>query len=82
MSHTTHGYQYLTEGRYDQVAPILDILRKSVVALGLPLQSVEVEFGPSQYEFTLAPEIGIAAADAMVLFAARSNRWRVGMAIS
>jgi glutamine synthetase len=67
VSHTTHGYQYLTEGRYDQVAPILDILRKSVVALGLPLQSVEVEFGPSQYEFTLAPEIGIAAADTMVL---------------
>ena len=67
VSHTTHGYQYLTEGRYDQVAPILDILRKSVVALGLPLQSVEVEFGPSQYEFTLAPEIGIAGADAMVL---------------
>ena len=23
VSHTTHGYQYLTEGRYDQVAPIL-----------------------------------------------------------
>jgi glutamine synthetase len=67
VSHTTHGYQYLTEGRYDQVALILDILRKGVVALGLPLQSVEVEFGPSQYEFTLAPEIGIAAADAMVL---------------
>src|SRR5207248_9545124 len=50
VSHTTHGYQYLTEGRYDQVAPILDISRKSVMALALPLQSVEVEFGPSQYE--------------------------------
>src|SRR5262249_43942129 len=35
VSHTTHGYQYLTEGRYDQVASILDILRKNVVALGL-----------------------------------------------
>ena len=68
VSHTTHGYQYLTEGRYDQVAPILDVLRKSVAALGLPLQSLEVEFGPSQYEFTFAPETGLAAADAMVLF--------------
>jgi glutamine synthetase len=67
VSHTTHGYQYLTEGRYDQVAPVLDVLRKSIAAVGLLLQSVEVEFGPSQYEFTLAPEIGIAAADAMVL---------------
>ncbi|HEX4410717.1 MAG TPA: glutamine synthetase family protein [Xanthobacteraceae bacterium] len=68
VSHTTHGYQYLTEGRYDQVAPILDVLRKDIVALGLPLRSLEVEFGPSQYEFTFAPETGMAAADAMVLF--------------
>ncbi len=66
--HTTHGYQYLTEGRYDQVAPILDVLRKTLAALGLPLQSLEVEFGPSQYEFTFAPETGMAPADAMVLF--------------
>jgi glutamine synthetase len=68
VTHTTHGYQYLTEGRYDQVAPILDILRKDLAALGLPLQSLEVEFGPSQYEFTFAPQAGMAAADAMTLF--------------
>ncbi|HEX3505210.1 MAG TPA: glutamine synthetase family protein [Xanthobacteraceae bacterium] len=68
VSHTTHGFQYLTEGRYDQVAPILDVLRKAIAALGLPLQSLEVEFGPSQYEFTFAPETGMAPADAMVLF--------------
>jgi len=68
VSHTTHGYQYLTEGRYDQVAPIMDVLRTTVDALGLPLRSLEVEFGPSQYEFTFAPEIGMAPADAMVLF--------------
>ncbi len=67
VSHTTHGYQYLTEGRYDQVAPILDILRKNLVALGLPLQSIEVEFGPSQYEFTFGCETGIRAGDLMVL---------------
>jgi glutamine synthetase len=68
VSHTTHGFQYLTEGRYDQVAPILDVLRKNVAALGLPLASLEIEFGPSQYEFTFAPELGMAPADAMVLF--------------
>jgi glutamine synthetase len=67
VSHTTHGYQYLTEGRHDQVAPVLDVLHKSIAAAGLPVQTIEVEFGPSQYEFTLAPETGIAAADAMVL---------------
>ncbi len=68
VSHTTHGFQYLTEGRYDQVAPIMDVLRNNVAALGLPLRSLEVEFGPSQYEFTFAPETGMAPADAMVLF--------------
>ena len=30
--------------------------------------SLEVELGPSQYEFTFAPEHGLAAADTMVLF--------------
>jgi glutamine synthetase len=68
VSHTTHGFQYLTEGRYDQIAPIMDVLRKDVVTLGLPLRSLEVELGPSQYEFTFAPEIGMAPADAMILF--------------
>src|SRR5262249_25101624 len=67
VTHTTHGFQYLTEGRYDQVAPIMDVLRKSVAALGLPLRSIEVELGPSQFEFTFAPAIGMAAADNMVL---------------
>ncbi|HXX03894.1 MAG TPA: glutamine synthetase family protein [Xanthobacteraceae bacterium] len=68
VSHTTHGFQYLTEGRYDQVAPILEALRRDLAAVGLPVKSLEVEFGPSQYEFTLAPACGIAPADAMVLF--------------
>ncbi|HEY2530629.1 MAG TPA: glutamine synthetase family protein [Xanthobacteraceae bacterium] len=68
VSHTTHGFQYLTEGRYDQVAPIMDILRSNIAALGLPLRSLEVELGPSQYEFTFAPETGVTAADAMILF--------------
>jgi glutamine synthetase len=67
VSHTTHGFQYLTEGRFDQVGPILDLLRRNVAALGLPLRSLEVELGPSQYEFTFAPQIGLAAADTMVV---------------
>jgi glutamine synthetase len=67
VSHTTHGFQYLTEGRFDQVGPIMDVLRKNVAALGLPLRSLEVEFGPSQFEFTFAPEVGMAPADMMVL---------------
>lgn len=67
VSHTTHGFQYLTEGRFDQVEPILNVLRRTAVALGMPLRSLEVELGPSQYEFTFAPEVGLMAADTMVL---------------
>ena len=68
VSLTTQGFQYLTENRFDQVGPIMDLLRRSVMALGMPLRSLEVELGPSQYEFTFAPEQGLAAADTMVLF--------------
>jgi glutamine synthetase len=68
VEHTTHGFQYLTESRFDQVDPILETLRKTLQALGMPLISLEVELGPSQYEFTFAPERGLAAADTMTLF--------------
>jgi glutamine synthetase len=67
VEHTTHGFQYLTEARFDQVDPILETLRKTVQALELPLLSLEVELGPSQYEFTFAPGEGMAPPDAMVL---------------
>jgi glutamine synthetase len=62
------GFQLLTEARYDQIDPFVELLRRDVVALGLPLRSVELEFGPSQCEFTFAPQIGLAPADSMVLF--------------
>jgi len=68
VSLLSHGYQYLTEQRYDQMEPALDIVRRDILALGLPLRSVEVEFGPSQCEFTFQPKTGLAPADNMVLF--------------
>lgn len=68
VSLLSHGYQYLTEQRFDQMEPVLEILRRDIVALGLPLRSVEVEFGPSQCEFTFAPKKGLESADNMVLF--------------
>jgi glutamine synthetase len=68
VSLLSHGYQYLTEQRYDQMEPALDIFRRDILALGLPLRSVEVEFGPSQCEFTFAPRSGLEPTDNMVLF--------------
>ena len=61
------GYQYLTELRYDELDPILEVLRRDLQALGLPLRSLEVEYGPSQCELTFRPGIGLEAADMMVL---------------
>ena len=68
VSLLSHGYQYLTEQRYDQMEPVLEILRRDITALGLPLRSIEVEFGPSQCEFTFQPATGLEPADTMVLF--------------
>lgn len=63
-----HGYQYLSEYRQDLLEPTMELLRRDLIALGLPLRTMEVEFGPSQCEFTFHPEQGLAAADSMLLF--------------
>jgi glutamine synthetase len=68
VSLLSQGYQYLTEQRYDQMEPVLEIIRRDVIVLGLPLRSIEVEFGPSQCEFTFKPTTGLEPADNMVLF--------------
>ena len=68
VSLLSQGYQYLTEQRYDQMEPALEIIRRDMLALACRLRSVEVEFGPSQCEFTFAPNKGLAPADNMVLF--------------
>jgi len=67
VSLLTQGYQYLTELRADRADALLELLRSQLLALGLPLRSLEVEFGPSQFELTFAPTEGIAPADTMVL---------------
>jgi glutamine synthetase len=68
VSLLAQGYQYLTEARLDQMEPVLATLRREIVALGLPLRSVEVELGPSQCEFTFHPQVGLSPADTMMLF--------------
>jgi glutamine synthetase len=68
VSLLSQGYQYLTETRFDQMEPVLEHLRRQIVALGLPLRSVELELGPRQCEFTFQPQLGLAAADTMMLF--------------
>ena len=43
-------------------------VRRDVLALGLPLRSIEVrEFGPSQCELAFAPKTGMEPADDKVI---------------
>lgn len=62
------GYQLLSEARYDQIDPVMEILRRDLAQLDLPLRSFEIEYGPSQFEITLSALPGLGSADAMVLF--------------
>ena len=68
VSLLTTGYQLLTEHRYDLIDAVVEILRNNLEKLGVRLRSYEVEFGPSQIEFTLGAMPGMASADAMLLF--------------
>lgn len=70
VAYLTQGYQYLTEQRYDQIEPVMELLRTGIQALGLPLRSLEIEYGPSQFELTFKPAAGMASADNMVLLRA------------
>ncbi len=64
----TQGYQYLTEQLYDRAEPLLDDLRRNAQALGLPVRSMEIEMGPSQFEFTFDPAGPMDHADGMMMF--------------
>ncbi|PPR09975.1 MAG: Gamma-glutamylanilide synthase [Alphaproteobacteria bacterium MarineAlpha11_Bin1] len=68
VSLINRGYNYLTELRMDEQDPVFEILRRGLLAIGLPLRTLETEFGPSQFEFTLGPTSGLEAADNMILF--------------
>jgi len=63
-----HGYQYLTDGVYDLLEPVLDDLRRTAQAMDMPVMSTEVEMGPGQVEFTFAPGDPLEQADLLVMF--------------
>ncbi len=64
----TQGYQYLTETQYAQAEDTLDALRRNAQALGLKPRTMEIEMGPSQFEFTFAPSDPATIADRFVMF--------------
>lgn len=68
VSTVAHGFQYLTEMRNDEIDDILVELQTVLEAIGLPLRTLEDEWGPGQVELTFDPQIGLQAADTMLLF--------------
>ncbi len=68
VSTIAHGFQYLTEARQDEIDPILQKLHDDLESLGLPLRTMEDEWGPGQCEFTFDPVRGLGGADNMLVF--------------
>jgi len=62
------GYQFNLDSYYDTVAPVTGPLATMLLALGLPLRTMEHESGPGQIETTFSPMLALDAADAMLLF--------------
>jgi len=68
VRHTHPGYRLLSEEHADANDEALAIVRRTALGLGLPLRSLEIELGPSQFEAVFAPMDALAAADGLVLF--------------
>ena len=68
VSLVAHGYQYLSETRLAEVNTFLQTLRDNLETLGLPLRTMEDEWGPGQTEVTFDPLPALSAADSVVLF--------------
>lgn len=62
------GYSYHSESNFDLMQPVLSALAEHFETIGLPLRSIENEWGPGQIECTFAPRAALEAADNLVLF--------------
>jgi len=62
------GYSYHSETNMDLMQPAIDALAQAYEALGLPLRSIENEWGPGQLECTFAAQDALRAADDALLF--------------
>ncbi|HKQ28842.1 MAG TPA: glutamine synthetase family protein [Burkholderiales bacterium] len=62
------GYSYHSETNMDIMQPVFDELAKTYSRLGLPLRSIENEWGPGQVECTFSAQSALRTADDLVLF--------------
>lgn len=62
------GFSYHSESNLDLMQPVLSVLAEHFETIGLPLRSIENEWGPGQVECTFAARPALEAADDAVLF--------------
>jgi glutamine synthetase len=62
------GYRLLSEHSTDAAHQVLALIEDVACKLALPLSSLEIEFGPSQFEAVFEVQNAIEAADCVVLF--------------
>ena len=62
------GYSYHSETNMDLMQPVFDELARTYAKLGLPLRSIENEWGPGQVECTFGAQSALRTADDLVLF--------------
>jgi glutamine synthetase len=62
------GYSFHSESNMDLMQAPIAALADALEQLGLPLRSIENEWGPGQLECTFAPRHALEAADNLVLF--------------
>jgi glutamine synthetase len=62
------GFSYHSESNLDLMQPVLGELARAYGALGLPLRSIENEWGPGQVECTFSAQDALKSADDMLLF--------------
>ena len=75
------GLSYHSETNFDLIQPALSTLADTYEQLGLPLRSLENEWGPGQIECTFGPKTALETADNMLLFrtATRQVARRLGL---
>jgi glutamine synthetase len=62
------GFSYHGESNMDLMQPVLSALSQAFEKMGLPLRSIENEWGPGQIECTFAARPALEAADQALLF--------------
>jgi glutamine synthetase len=62
------GYHYHSESNMDLMQPVLSRLAETFEKLGMPMRSIENEWGPGQLECTFSPKSALEAADNALLF--------------